>query len=156
MGLNFALERKKFIEEQERLRKEYEAAGMTPEQIDEMYEHDLHRFNRDIAYQRHTQPLLPESMIPDEDKNPLYKKFCEKIAVVQVPSESTRFWWIDEIEDVVLVESLKKIPEEELELLDLLAFQEFTQLEISKAQGKTQSSISQRIATIRKKIKKSY
>lgn len=50
MGLNFALERKKFIEEQERLRKEYEAAGMTPEQIDEMYEHDLHRFNRDIAW----------------------------------------------------------------------------------------------------------
>ena len=57
MGLNFALLRKKFNEEQEKLRKEYEKVGMSTEQIQEMYEYDLHQFNRDIAYLRHTQCL---------------------------------------------------------------------------------------------------
>ena len=33
MGINFASARKKFSEDQKKLRKEYEAAGMTPEQI---------------------------------------------------------------------------------------------------------------------------
>lgn len=44
MGINFAYERKKFSETQQKLRKEYEAAGMTEEQILEMYEYDLHQF----------------------------------------------------------------------------------------------------------------
>ena len=33
MGINFAYERKKFSEAQQKLRKEYKAAGMTDEQI---------------------------------------------------------------------------------------------------------------------------
>ncbi|MFR7618633.1 MAG: hypothetical protein ACLUZX_12160 [Subdoligranulum sp.] len=49
MGINFAYARKKFSEAQQKLRKEYKAAGMTDEQILEMYEYDLHQFNRDLA-----------------------------------------------------------------------------------------------------------
>ena len=39
MGINFAYERKKFSEAQQKLREEYKAAGMTEEQILEMYEY---------------------------------------------------------------------------------------------------------------------
>lgn len=39
MGINFAYARKKFSEAQQKLRKEYKAAGMTDEQILEMYEY---------------------------------------------------------------------------------------------------------------------
>lgn len=41
MGINFAYARKKFSEAQQKLRKEYKAAGMTDEQILEMYEYSL-------------------------------------------------------------------------------------------------------------------
>ena len=40
MGFNYGLEKKKFDEEWEKLRKEYEAAGMTAESIKEIYEYD--------------------------------------------------------------------------------------------------------------------
>ena len=131
-----------------------ELTGMTEEQIKDMYEHDLQQFNRDIAYSRHTQPLLPESKMPDEGKNPLLKKFSTSITVMQAPSETTQFWWLDEIEDMTLHKRLKKLSTEELELIDLLAFRGFTQQDISEIQGKSQSSIAQRMQYIRKKIKK--
>nr|MBQ4455742.1 hypothetical protein [Clostridia bacterium] len=79
MAINFALERKRFREEQEKLRRKYEALGMTKEQIREMYEFDLHQFNRDIAYNRHTQQLMPETELEAEGKNPLLHKFEDEL-----------------------------------------------------------------------------
>ncbi len=60
MGINFAYERKKFYEEQKKLRNEYIAARMTEEQIQEIDKFALHQFNRDIAYYRHTVPITNE------------------------------------------------------------------------------------------------
>ena len=65
MGINFAYERKKFSEAQQKLRKEYEAAGMTNEQILELYEYDLHQFNRDYVIGVH---FSTESKDTLEDK----------------------------------------------------------------------------------------
>ena len=83
MGINFASARKKFSEDQKKLRKEYEAAGMTPEQILALYEYDLHQFNRDIAFYRHTQRLtiLEEPDMEEEGQNPLLNKFPEQLSV---------------------------------------------------------------------------
>ena len=105
MGINFAYERKKFTEAQQKLRKEYEAAGMTKEQILEMYEYDLHQFNRDIAYQRHTQRLgiLEEPDMEEEGHNPLLHKFIDELTVCQQPSEDVELWWFDEIENATLL-----------------------------------------------------
>jgi len=155
MAINFAHERKKFREEQERLRRKYEALGMTKEQIREMYEFDLHQFNRDIAYSRHTQELVPESGLESEDMNPLLQKFADELTVMQEPDEERDLWWIDEIDDEVLLESLLKLSEADLLLIDKLVFQEQTQTEISVELNVSQSSVSQRIKTIRKKIKRS-
>ena len=81
MGINFAYARKKFSEAQQKLRKEYKAAGMTDEQILEMYEYDLHQFNRDLAYQRHTQRLgiLEEPDMEEEGHKPLLHKFIDAL-----------------------------------------------------------------------------
>ena len=155
MAINFALERKRFREEQERLRRKYEALGMTKEQIREMYEFDLHQFNRDIAYCRHTQQLLPETELEAEDKSPLLHKFEDELTVTQGPDETRPLWWLDEIEDEVLLKSLLQLSKEELLLIDRLAFREQTQTEISIELKVTQPSVSQRIKTIRKKIKRS-
>lgn len=108
MGINFAYARKKFSEAQQKLRKEYKAAGMTDEQILEMYEYDLHQFNRDLAYQRHTQRLgiLEEPDMEEEGHNPLLHKFIDALTVYQQPTEDAKLWWLDEIEDADLIKSL--------------------------------------------------
>lgn len=155
MAINFALERKRFREEQERLRRKYEALGMTKEQIREMYEFDLYQFNRDIAYSRHTQQMIPESGLETEDMNSLLHKFEDELTVTQEPDKTRQLWWLDEIEDEALLESLLQLSEEDLLLIDRVAFREQTQTEISIELKVTQPSVSQRIKTIRKKLKRS-
>ena len=131
---------KQFEKEQEKLRKEYLAAGMTEVQIDELYEYDKKQLSRDIAYQRWTQPLVSEDTdFEDDSQNALLKKFSDVFCIDMEPDQSVYLWWFDE----------------DLELLDQLAFQELTQKEICSRTKKTQSSISQRIKTIRKKLRNS-
>lgn len=157
MGINFAHERKKFFEEQRKLCKEYEAAGMRREQMLEMFEFDLHQFNRDIAFYRHTQQMSVEKDedFEEEGRSALLLKYMERLSVTQQPSEDEKFWWIDEIDDQKLLAGLLKLSEEELNLIDQLAFCELTQKEIGVMQGKSQAAISQRIKTLRKKLKSS-
>lgn len=157
MGINFAYERKKFSEAQQKLRKEYEAAGMTQAQILAMYEYDLHQFNRDIAFYRHTQPLVDESEndFEEEGRNTLLRKNAEALTIIQKPAENTKFWWLDEIEDAELLSGLLSLTEDDLELVDQLVFHELTQTEVAAMWKKTQASISQRIKTLRKKLKSS-
>ena len=148
MGINFAYARKKFSEAQQKLRKEYKAAGMTDEQILEMYEYDLHQFNRDLAYQRHTQRLG----ILD---NPLLHKFIDALTVYQQPTGAAKLWWLDEIEDADLIKSLMRLTDDELDLIDMLAFGGCSQREISERTGKSPTAICLKLKTIRKKLRKS-
>ena len=110
--------RNHFMKTQEQLRKKYEALGMTEYQISEMYKFDLNVFNRDIAYDLHTQPLMPEEEDDDidEGKNPLAKKFIESISVMPDTPMTAKYWWMDEIDDRVLMEKMKKLSLEELDL----------------------------------------
>lgn len=157
MGINFSYERKKFSETQQKLRKEYEAAGMTQEQILALYEYDLHQFNRDIAFYRHTQRLtvFEEPDMEEEGQNPLLNKFPEQLSVHQEPSESSSLWWLDEIEDEELIKNLKMLTDEELVLISKLAFCDFSQQELAAELNKSQAAISQKLKTIRKKLRKS-
>ena len=158
MGINFAYARKKFSEAQQKLRKEYKAAGMTDEQILEMYEYDLHQFNRDLAYQRHTQRLgiLEEpDMEEEEGHNPLLHKFIDALTVYQQPTGAAKLWWLDEIEDADLIKSLMRLTDDELDLVDMLAFRGCSQRKISERTGKSPTAICLKLKTIRKKLRKS-
>lgn len=156
MGINFASARKKFSEDQKKLRKEYEAAGMTPEQILALYEYDLHQFNRDIAFYRHTQRLTvaEEPDMEEEGHNPLLIKFSEQLTVCQRPSMSEDLWWLDEIEDEDLIKKLKQLSDEELDLISKLAFGDYSQQELAVELNKSQAAIAQKLKTIRKKLRK--
>ena len=157
MGINFAYERKKFSEAQQKHREEYKVAGMTEEQILEMYEYDLHQFNRDIAYKRHTQRLdiLEEPDMEEEGHNPLLHKFIDDLTVCQQPTEDVELWWFDELEDATLIKSLMRLTADELDLIDMLAFGGYSQKEISKKTGKSPAAICLKLKTIRKKLRKS-
>ena len=157
MGINFAYARKKFSEAQQKLRKEYKAAGMTDEQILEMYEYDLHQFNRNLAYQRHTQRLgiLEEPDMEEEGHNPLLHKFIDALTVYQQPTGAVKRWWLDEIEDAGLIKSLMRLTDDELDLIDMLAFGGYSQREIRERIGKSPTAICLKLKTIRKKLRKS-
>lgn len=49
--------RRNFLKTQQKLRRQYEEAGMTEEQINALYEYDLCQMNRDISFAMHTIPL---------------------------------------------------------------------------------------------------
>lgn len=145
---------KQFEKEQEELKRKYLAAGMTEVQVKEMYENDKYRLDRDIAYQRRTQPLFGDDGDFEEDsQNSLLKKFSDTLCIEMEPTQSTHLWWIDEIKNESLLRNLLRLSSDELELIDQLVFQELTQEEISELSGKSQSAISQKINTIRKKLK---
>ena len=155
MGINRGLERKRFDEAQRRLRKQYIEAGMTDEQIQAIYEFDLKQFNRELAYRRYNQSIscLEESDLEEESQNPLLRKYADRLSVRQEPSELEKLWWLDEIEDEHLLSRLLQLSTEELDLIDKLAFREYSQKKISDESGKSPAAVCLKLKTIRKKLK---
>lgn len=156
MAVNFAYEYAKFKKEQEELRKKYEEAGMSQEQIREMYDFDYAQLNKDLAFKRHTIPLYDDDTdgFEREAQNPMLRDYRDRFSVTQQPDETRHFWWMDEIEDEDLLNFLMKLSDEELNMIDLLAFQELTQKEVAIEIHVSQSAVAQRIKTIRKKLKR--
>ena len=160
MGFNNGLERKRFEAKQKALRAEYEKHGMSEEQIQKLYEYDLADFNSDRRYITHTQPINLADLETDEDaraesgRNPLFEKFREALSVSDNEKLSnSRCGWIEEINDPRLAEKLKRLSPDDLELLTLLVFDGYSQMEIAQIRGVSQGSVSQKIGTIKKLLK---
>ena len=151
MEWNDGMKRSKFEKEQAKLRKEYLAAGMTEEQIKEMYEFDLQEYRRSRIEAMHTQELEFDSEDFDdkETDNPLFKKYLEAISVTMDYSDSSRFGWIEAIENSKLASALKALPDDDLELLTKLVIDEMNQPEIAISMGVSQQAISKKIIKIK-------
>ena len=151
MEWNDGMKRSKFEKEQAKLRKEYLAAGMTEEQIKEMYEFDLQEYRRSRIEAMHTQELDFDSEDFDdkETDNPLFKKYLEAISVTTDYSDSSRFGWIEAIENSKLASALKALPDDDLELLTKLVIDEMNQPEIAISMGVSQQAISKKIIKIK-------
>ena len=150
MAWNNGLERKKFEAEQAKLAAEYRAAGMSEEQIQQMYEFDLSVFHGNRSYAEHTQPF-PESPFEDGDdgQSPLYERFPEALTVtMDLPVGKSRYAWIDEIENPQLLAAIRTLSADELELITQIMFDELSQREIATALGVTQPAISQKLKKI--------
>ena len=156
MAINFSKRYRIFEKEQKRLQKQYEALGMTKEEITEMYEFDLKQFRHDNTFHRYTWPL---EIVDDDDEDettcPYIYQYREKLSVQQMRDEEIPMWWIDEIEDSKLHKSLLQLSEDALRLIDLYVFQGYTQAEIAKLQHTTQTSVSQRLNRIRNRLRSS-
>ena len=158
MAWNNGLERKRFESEQVKLATEYRAAGMSEEQIQQMYVFDLSAFNSTRRFAEHTQQF-PESPFEDGDdgQSPLYERFPEVLTVsIELPADDSRYAWIDELEDEQLTKELKALPVEDIELITLYAFEDHTQEEISKLFGISQRAVSKRIEKLRKFFRKFF
>ena len=157
MCWNDGYERRKFEARQKKQAEEYRALGMTEEQIKEMYEFDLEQYKSDRRYHMHTQPFTSSDFDDGEDDDSestlLNKFFGELTITIDSNSEQSRYWWIEEIDNPKLAETIKTLSPEQIELLTLVVIDGYGQTEIAEIMGVSQSAISQRFSTI-KKIKK--
>mgnify|MGYP000694711124 CR=1 FL=1 len=85
MGFNYGLEKRKFTEEWKKLYSEYKAAGMSEEDIQDIYAFDLNVFRKNRTEFQRTQPLS-ESSCDDgteqgESMSALLKKFSSALSV---------------------------------------------------------------------------
>lgn len=156
MKWNNGAEQKKFEREQEKLRKQYLAAGMTEEQIQAMYEFDKNNMNLRQREARHTQNLDIEAFDDDGDdeaKNPLLKKFIDNFSCTDKHFEGERYDWIEEIENEELYKAIKSLSQEDLDLITMLAFDGYKQNEIAKKKGVVSVVICKKIKRLKKYLK---
>ena len=152
MKWNNGKERARFEKEQEKLKKEYLAAGMTEEQIKKLYEYDLSEFNSERREKEHTQKLdFDDAEFNDkETDNPLFKKFLEAISITPEYSDSSRHGWIEDIENEKLSKALKNLSKDYIDILTDICVNGFSQTEIAQKRGVSRKAINNKISRIKK------
>ena len=139
MSWNNAYERKKFEARRKKQTEEYRALGMTEEQIEKMDVFDSEQYRSERRYHTHTQPFTSSGFGEgegDDSESTLFNKFFDELTVtVDAGSEQSRYWWVEEIDDDRLASRVKSLSSEAVEMLTLLAFDGYTQVEAAKKMG---------------------
>ena len=152
MSWNDGYERRKFEARQKKQAEEYRKLGMSEEQIKAMYEFDLEQYKSDRRFYMHTQPFEPiefDEAEDDDEKLSIFEKFADVLTTsIADSSEKSRYWWVEEIDNPLLAVKLKKLSEEDLELLTKYVFDGYTQKELSDIYGINQKNISKKIKRI--------
>ena len=154
MSWNNAYERRKFEAKQKKQAEEYRALGMSEEQIQAIYEFDLEQFNSERRYREHTQAFLPDDFDEnedDEEKLSIFEKFKDVLTTsIEDCVSKSRFWWIEEIEDVRLWEKINALNTDDIELITLHIFEGYTHDEIAQLQNCTKQNIQKKLRRIKK------
>ena len=156
MGFNYGLEKRKFTEEWKKLYREYKAAGMSEEDIQDIYAFDLNVFRKNRTECQRTQPLS-ESSCDDgteqgESMSALLKKFSSALSVCDKYSfqSDPRFAWVDEMENDELYRKIISLPKRDMDLLTLIAFEGYSQREVAEIRGIAPAAICKKIAKLKK------
>ena len=157
MSWNNGYERRKFEAWQKKQAEEYRALGMSEEQIQIMYEFDLEQFRSERICRIHTQSFLPEDFDEDEDDNEklsIFEKFREVLTTsIEDSYCKSRYWWIEEIEDEELAGRVRKLTSEEIEILTLVVFDGYSQVESAKKMGIPYRTFKHKMQKIKKNLK---
>ena len=146
MNYNSGNARRIFYAKWDKLREEYRAAGMEEDAIQKMYEYDLAVFNDDRAHHRY------DVGIPTADNSENQSDYVEYERATTVTDTyhetKTRFAWVGEIKNERLQAGLEKLSDEELQLITLYFYDEYSTVELSKVYGVARQNISKRIIKI--------
>jgi len=155
MSFNYSKEKFLLDKEWKKLRVEYAKSGMTQQAIQDLYDFDLSWFRMRRNYENHVQ-ALPEEIDEQntETHSNLFQKFASLSMSLDEMAFSGRYAWVDTISDVDLVDKLKSLSEDDLELLTLFAIEGYTQREIAKKMCCSQKAISKKSVKIKKFFKK--
>ena len=149
MSFNNGNERRKLNAKWEHLRVQYREAGMSKEAIQAMYEFDLDVLNSERAYDANTVAVCDGDDDKDARKAADFKQYEAAITVTDTYHETkSRFGWIGEIENELLLSALEKLSEDDLKLLTLYVYEGYSTVELSKVYGITHQNISKRIIRI--------
>ena len=140
MHFNDGYERKKFIREHERMRKEYREAGMSDEEIDEIFLYDWDRYKEQRNYCLHNRYIA---------ENEEFESGCIEDDIYLRADN-----WHQAIENVNLYLAIMNLNDEQRLIIWLYAFEGLSQQEIGELFSISRSSVRDRFAVIRKKIKK--
>lgn len=151
MAFNFSTAYKKYEQQEAQRRAYYAKLGMAQSDIEAICAFDKEQFLSDCRYQRRMQSLTTEDEFGDE-RSPLLVRFADVLTVYQTPSMTERFWWIDEIESPELIQKIKKLTVEELELITMYVFDSLTQKEIAEKLNLSQNSVHKRLKKLLKKF----
>lgn len=121
MVFYYLTEKRKFDTEWEKLRAEYEAAGMDEESIEKMKAFDWGWFCSRRVYENHTQSLPDPEGYDDEEKSVLFRKFAALSVFFDENQSTDRFAWVEYIEDKALYERLRSFSFNDLELITMIA-----------------------------------
>jgi DNA-directed RNA polymerase specialized sigma24 family protein len=155
MGFNYAEEKKKFDQEWEKLKVEYEQAGMSDEMIQKMHDYDWAEFRAQRPYKNRVQ-MMPDPYSSEDDpesQSTLIQKFEQLRTSFDESDFEGRYSWVDSVEHPQLSATLKMLSEEELELLTYLVLEEHTQVELAKKWGCSQRAISYKMTKLKKFFK---
>ena len=153
MNYNYGYKKRVFTQEQDMLRKQYEAAGMSEKAILEMYEFDLEYFR--LLRREAIHAVEPQEMMSnDSETGDLHYMDMDELpaqdATYHVPD---RYAWIEEIETHEIKMSVQSCKPEYIEIITLL-MEGYRQREIAELRGVPESTISDKLMRIRKKFRK--
>lgn len=143
MSYLYKKEKKKFDREREKLYKDYLAAGMTVDQIANIFQFDLEQLNRDIAFWSRTQPIYFEDDFDSDEQNPLLLKFGDALSC-ENPESDDLFAWMDNITEEPLSSTLQQLSFDNKLLLTLLFKYEYSQVEICSRYNIPTATMSRR------------
>ena len=146
MSYNSGNARRIFYTKWNKLREEYRAAGMEEDAIQKLYEYDLAVFNNDRAHHRYDVEIPTAD---DSENQSDYVEYERATTVTDTYHETkTRFAWVGEIKNERLQAGLEKLSDEELQLVTLYFYEEYSTVELSKVYGIAHQNISKRIIKI--------
>lgn len=149
MTFNYALEKKKFDQAWESLRKFYVESGMEPEAIEAMHEYDWNAFKAARIEALHTQELkLPEEMDDESEapESPLMKKFGKQLTTeYDTFGGHSRYWWIDELTTPCLTIGVPLLTDDDKEILTMFIVDGLTTREIAARMNTNPMKISRRL-----------
>ncbi len=162
MEFNYGLEKKKFEENWEKLRKEYQEAGMDDKSIEKMYEYDWDMFKKERIWCIHNQFIDGEYQCAHngvwkttEDSNPLYYLFPEQFTYTFSEEDfEADYAWMEALESESLYDAIASLDDDQRHILELRVIDELTLREIAEIYGIAIGSVNDRIRVIYKKIKK--
>lgn len=153
MSWNNAYRRKQFEEKQKKQAEEYMVLGMTEEQIQAMYEFDLEQFRSDRRFYSHTQSLLPDTFDENEDndeKLSIFELFKDVFTTTIEEAEcKSRYWWVDEIGEDDLLGGVRNLNSEQIEILTLIVFENYSQKDAAEKMGIPYRSFKRKIQQIK-------
>lgn len=158
MNFNYSYEKKKFEQEWAKLEREYKQAGMSDKDIQTMKEFDMEYFRLNRNTVLHTCDLQDREDLENNGNDDFGNIDFNKIEYATIKEQEkvethSRFWWIEKLESEELIIAIKNLSREDLEILDLYVFSEFSLKEISDLKSIPYRTLKRKYAKIKNFLK---